>query len=324
MPGSGCSIAFGEGPSDAPPGTAPTLQLVVSDIQAAHKQLKDNGVDGSGVDVQDWGHFLYFADPDGNKWAVQQLTARSTGSGQPRDPEHPVGTRQDGTMTSVTGTALPTAFTVRAVLFDMDGTLVDSTAAVEQVWGEFAARYGLDLAEILRTSHGVQAADTVRRFAPAGADVAALTAELGAMERARTAGIVALPGAAGLLRLLPADAVALVTSADRLLADIRMAAAGLALPATAVTADLVGRGKPHPEGYLRAAELLGVDPADAVVFEDAPAGIAAGLAAGMRTVAVGPNPGELPDGVLRIADYSAVLCEVGVDDAGRSIISFRL
>ena len=69
----------------------------------------------------------------------------------------------------------------------MDGTLVDSTAVVEQVWGEFAARYGLDIAEILRTSHGVQAGDTVRRFAPAGADVVALTAELGAMERVRTA-----------------------------------------------------------------------------------------------------------------------------------------
>ena len=79
----------------------------------------------------------------------------------------------------------------------MDGTLVDSTAVVEQAWGELAARYGLDLAEILRTSHGIQARDTVRRFAPAGADVAALTAELGTMERIRTDGIVALPGAAG-------------------------------------------------------------------------------------------------------------------------------
>ena len=213
--------------------------------------------------------------------------------------------------------------TARAVLFDMDGTLVDSTAIVEQVWGEFAVRYGLDIAEILRTSHGVQAGDTVRRFAPPGTDVVALTAELGAMERVRTEGIVALPGAADLLRSLPADSVALVTSADRILADIRMGAAGLAMPATAVTADLVTRGKPHPEGYLRAAELLGVDPADAVVFEDAPAGIAAGLAAGIRTVAIGPNTGPLPDGVLHLADYSAVSVTVDVDDAGARAICFR-
>lgn len=206
----------------------------------------------------------------------------------------------------------------------MDGTLVDSTAVVEQVWGEFAGRYGLDIAEILRTSHGIQAADTVRRFAPAGADVVALTEELGAMERVRTAGIVAVPGAAALLLSLPAEAVALVTSADRILADIRMDAAGLAMPAAAVTAEMVTRGKPHPEGYLTAARLLGVEPAGAVVFEDAPAGIAAGVAAGIRTVAVGPNTGPLPDGVLHIPDYRAVTASVETDAAGKQVISFRL
>ncbi len=77
-PGSGCSIAIGEGLTDAPPGTAPNLMLVVSDIQAAHAQLKERGVDVSDVDVQDWGQFTYFADPDGNKWAVQQLPPSNT------------------------------------------------------------------------------------------------------------------------------------------------------------------------------------------------------------------------------------------------------
>ncbi len=214
--------------------------------------------------------------------------------------------------------------TCRAGLFDMDGPLVDSTAVVEEVWGEFAVRYGLDFEEILRTSHGVQAIDTVRRFAPAGADFNALTAELGAMERVRTDGILALAGAARLLAALPADAVALVTSADRVLADIRMDAAGLSMPGVAVTAEQVGRGKPDPEGYLKAAALLGAEPAEALVFEDAPAGIAAGVAAGIRTIAVGPKTGPLPEGVLHIADYTNVTAEVDPDGAGRPVISFRL
>ncbi|MGO4857012.1 HAD-IA family hydrolase [Arthrobacter sp. 2MCAF14] len=213
--------------------------------------------------------------------------------------------------------------TVQAVLFDMDGTLVDSTAIVEQVWSEFAGRYGLDIEEILRTSHGVQAKDTVRRFAPAGADIDALAEELGEMERTRTDGIVALPGSAELLRSLPADAVAMVTSADRILAGVRMQAAGLEMPATTVTSEAVTRGKPDPEGYLRAAALLGAEPADVVVFEDAPAGIASARAAGMLTVVVGDAGGEAADGLLQIADYSAITATASLDASGRRVIDLR-
>lgn len=220
--------------------------------------------------------------------------------------------------------ASPPALNARAVLFDMDGTLVDSTAIVEQVWLEFAQRYGLDFDEILRTSHGVQAGDTVRRYAPAGSDMEALTAELGEMERSRTDGVIALPGAEGLLAGLPDEAIALVTSADRILAEIRMQAAGLPMPTTTVTAESVTRGKPHPEGYLKAAALLGAEPADVVVFEDAPAGIAAARAAGMRTVVVGDAGSGLEPGMWRIPDYSAVTVTVVKNADGGHLLTLTL
>jgi sugar-phosphatase len=199
-----------------------------------------------------------------------------------------------------------TTLSARALLFDMDGTLVDSTAAVERIWGTFADRFGLDAATILASAHGIRMVDTVRRHAPAGTDADAVTAELGLLEEADTNGIVEVPGAAAFLSGLPVASVALVTSASVPLAVSRMAAAGLTLPAVVVTAEDVANGKPHPDCYLLAAERLGVHPQDAIVFEDAEAGIRAGLAAGMRVVVVGEWTSQTTVGLPRISDYSSV------------------
>ena len=175
----------------------------------------------------------------------------------------------------------------RGFLFDLDGTLVDSHAVVERIWANFAARFDLDLADILATSHGVRMVETIRRHAPAGTDAEALTLELGAIEVLDTDGVVEIPGARDFVGRLPASSVALVTSATLPLAASRMESIGVPMPGAVVTAEDVERGKPQPDCYLRAAELLGVAPSDAIVFEDAEAGISAGLAAGMRVVVVG-------------------------------------
>ncbi|WP_424887175.1 HAD-IA family hydrolase [Streptomyces sp. XH2] len=209
----------------------------------------------------------------------------------------------------------PHTFTVQALLFDMDGTLVDSTTAVARTWRRFARRHGLDAEEILRTSHGHRTAETVARHAPSGADVDAETAWLVAQDVADTTGVVAVPGAAELLATLPPDRWALVTSAGRELAARRMAAAGLTPPPVTVTADDVAAGKPDPEGYLTAARLLGVPAAGTVVFEDAPAGLDAARAAGARPVVVGPYSGTAARGLSRVPDLRPV--RAGLRDDGR-------
>jgi len=213
---------------------------------------------------------------------------------------------------------------VRAVLFDMDGTLVDSTGVVEQVWGVFAADYNLDIEAILATSHGVQGIDTVRRFAPADADHLAIAADLMARELVSTDGIVEIPGALEFVASLPADAVALVTSATVSLAELRMNLAGIAIPAVSVTAESVTRGKPDPEGFALAARRLGVEPSETVVFEDAEAGIAGALAAGCRVIVVGDLESEITTGLPRIRDYRDLAATVSDDDAGLRTISITL
>jgi len=196
---------------------------------------------------------------------------------------------------------------VDAALFDMDGTLLDSSAAVEGSWTLFAEEYDLDPAEVIAAVHGVRAVESIARWVPP-AEVEAATRKLIDREMSLTDGIVEIAGAAELLRTL-ADAslpAAIVTSAPRELAIVRLEAAGIPIPAVFVTGDDVERGKPAPDCYLLAAERIGADPARCVVFEDAEAGIRAGLAAGARVVVVGDFASATTASLERIADYRGV------------------
>jgi sugar-phosphatase len=222
----------------------------------------------------------------------------------------------------------PLVLTARAVLFDMDGTLVDSTAVVERTWTAFAEEHGLDVEAILATVHGVRAEDTIRRHGPAGIDVEATVERLIGVELESIDGILALPGAAAFVASLPPQSIALVTSAPLALASVRLEVAGVPAPRLVVTAADVEHGKPHPDGYLLAARTLGAAPEDTIVFEDAEAGIAAGLAAGMRTVVVGSYAGAITEGLPRITDYTAVTAVVsaltGTGDDGLPLIEITL
>jgi mannitol-1-/sugar-/sorbitol-6-phosphatase len=179
----------------------------------------------------------------------------------------------------------PQVLACEALLLDMDGTLVDSGTCVEQTWRGWAARHGLDIDELLRISHGRQNTDVIQIMAP-HLDTPEEHAYLTKSEEDCRDGVVAVRGARELLDALDGAAWAVVTSAWRRLAEIRLGYAGLPTPRVLVTADDIREGKPHPEGYLRAAAGLGAAPAACVVVEDAPAGIAAARAAGMRVIGV--------------------------------------
>jgi mannitol-1-/sugar-/sorbitol-6-phosphatase len=199
-----------------------------------------------------------------------------------------------------------TTLEVEAVLFDMDGTLVDSTRVVEDLWGRFARRHGIVLADLLAYSHGRQTRDTLARFLPSGHDTDAVAEALEREETARTDGITEIPGARRLLELLRGARTAVVTSASRPLAQARLAAAGLPLPEVLVAAEDVAAGKPDPAGYVDAALLLGAAPERCLVLEDAEAGIRAGLASGARTLVVGSHRSPTTRGLDRVADLRAV------------------
>lgn len=201
-----------------------------------------------------------------------------------------------------------------ALLCDLDGTLVDSREEVDDAWRAFAARHGLAVADVLAATFAGPSREVVAMVAP-GLDADAEAALVEGWQVEAASRTRAIDGAAELLAAWAPGRLAIVTSCGRALARGRLAGAGLPEPAVLVSADDVTRGKPDPEGYLRAAALLGVAPARCLAIEDAPAGLAAARAAGARTVAVATthDPAELADADLVVAS----LAELSLAPAGR-------
>ncbi|MEH6376206.1 HAD-IA family hydrolase [Streptomyces sp. KLMMK] len=209
-----------------------------------------------------------------------------------------------------------TTLTARALLLDMDGTIVNSDAVVERCWREWAAEQGLDGDAVMKVVHGRQGYATMAVLLPERPmeQNHADNRRMLAAETADVDGVVPVAGAPAFMAALAGLPHALVTSADRALAEARMGAAGLPMPEVRVTAESVGASKPDPEGFLKGAAALGFAPADCIVFEDSEAGIAAGKAAGMRVVGVGPRAAaHHPD--VHVADLTRIRVEADANGA---------
>lgn len=188
-----------------------------------------------------------------------------------------------------------------AVLFDLDGVLVDSMACVVRLWRRWAAEHNLDLNEIMRVVHGRPTVETISLVAP-HLPAKEEAARFDAAEAIETDGVTGVQGAAQLVHALPPDGWAVVTSGTRDTAMTRLTHTSLPVPSVLVTADDIRRGKPDPEAYLLAAAKLRIAPGRCVVVEDAPVGISAAHSAGMRVVAVETTHSQIE---LREADVEA-------------------
>jgi sugar-phosphatase len=204
----------------------------------------------------------------------------------------------------------------RAILFDLDGVLVDSAERVEKTWREWAARHRLDADLVLAAAHGRRTVETVALVAP---DLS-MDEELRALETSEATnsdGVYEIAGARDLLQLLPLNRWAVVTSGIRAVAEFRLRYTGLPQPDIMICAEEISRGKPDPEGYLAAAALLGFSPADCVVIEDAPPGLEAAKAGGMRAIGIATT---YPVERLVGADFAvARLSDLKVESLGDEI-----
>ena len=208
-----------------------------------------------------------------------------------------------------------------AFLFDMDGTILTSIKAAERVWGQWARGHGLDVEAFLPTIHGKRTEETIRGLELPGVDPVAEAAFITRAEIEDVAGIEAIEGAAAFLDSLPRERWAIVTSAPRLLAEARIAAAGLPIPDVLVAAEDVERGKPAPDPFLLGARKLGVAPADCLVFEDTLAGLTSAEAAGMDSIVVTiTHAHPLDTGVTAVRDYADLFV---VKTQGRLRVTYR-
>ena len=189
------------------------------------------------------------------------------------------------------------SFICTAILFDLDGVLVDSTKSVEREWRVWAKEHGIDGDAVMAIAHGVRSREVIKAVAPhLDAEMEALKLE---NREASDDGLVVMPGAIELVHSIPKDSWGVVTSGTRRLASARLRLAGVPDPKVLVAADDVSNGKPHPEPYLKGAERLGVKPDECVVIEDAPAGIQAAHAAGMKAIGLAST---YPGAALTAAD----------------------
>lgn len=206
-------------------------------------------------------------------------------------------------------------FDCHALLFDLDGVLVDSAECVERTWYGWAEANGLDPEVVIDCAHGRRTVETIRAVAPhlAAEDE---VARLAASESNETDGVYEIAGARELLLALPAQRWAVVTSGIRAVAELRLRHAGLPVPPVLICADEINAGKPDPEGFLTAAERLGVKPERCLVVEDAPPGIEAARAAGMRAIGITGTYNRDALSSANVVIPNVIWLHVGVEDQG--------
>jgi HAD superfamily hydrolase (TIGR01509 family) len=199
-----------------------------------------------------------------------------------------------------------TRISCRAILFDMDGTLVDSTAVIRRTWKDWAQRHSMPLEPILAVEKGRPNREVLEQFAP-HLDIDVEAQLFLAAEESDIEGLTTLPGARDAVLAAEPGRWAVVTSAEKSLAEVRLRAVDLPIPDVLISADLVQNGKPDPECYLMAASHLKATPAECLVFEDAPAGVLSAVRAGMRTIGVGPYAVGMAGLAAHIRDFRKVV-----------------
>lgn len=184
-----------------------------------------------------------------------------------------------------------TTFRCSAILFDLDGVLIDSTGSVDRTWRAWARERGIDEEKVVATAHGVRSLEVIRAVAP-HLDAQAEVRKLETREVGDHASVAVMPGALEFVAKIPPGRWGVVTSGTRRIASARLRLGGFSVPKTLVTADDVVNGKPHPEPYLRGAQSLSAKPEDCLVIEDAPAGIRSAHAGGMKVVGFASTYGK--------------------------------